>query len=366
MLKEHGNAIDHLTTEEYDNLESLYVQKEYIKKTNEDKIKTAQEQQNIYLALSDEDQDGDIDEDDFLHKYGETTTGLRGGTTKKIDKQKYTQQKIDEVIEKAQIQQTIERARIKPITEDTQKKVFESVGEGTKFTGETAGQTQEIDINKINIGSITDQKNNVINKFNEGSNTHRQNIENTLRNRKKIDNLKNEIRCFHTLYDDLIPEFKESKHTDDKNDVLKSDNIDSVIEHHTKMSERIALYYKTSELKLGVILSAESIFGDRVGDIPSVAGSYGLGLPVNRGQKPITIPKGKDRFSKAMAGDINIIRGGINSKRGVSRAVPTQKINNEPKKDHIPTPNYSIDDSFRPRSFRRNRVRRNPNVFIKT
>ena len=77
-----------------------------------------------------------------------------------------------------------------------------------------------------------------------------------------IAKLKDDIRSFHTIYEGIIPAFKIKEHQDRKKRALLSTNKREVLIHYEEMETMIANYYKNdSGFKLGVIISAESLFG---------------------------------------------------------------------------------------------------------
>ena len=111
----------------------------------------------------------------------------------------------------------------------------------------------------------------LLNSVNFPTDTAQQMIEERLRAKKTINQLKEEIRALHLVYDDNIPSFKQNPHLGQKNDALKSNDIKVVRAHHKSMEDTIRKYYKTSDLKVGVILSAEGFFGSGAGVNPNLA-----------------------------------------------------------------------------------------------
>ena len=55
----------------------------------------------------------------------------------------------------------------------------------------------------------------------------------------------------------------------------------------------------------------------------------------------------------------------MNSRKAIGKAIP-KDIDNKLYVDQIPEPNFAIDDAFRPRTYLRRRVHRNPSVKIKS
>ena len=76
---------------------------------------------------------------------------------------------------------------------------------------------------------------------------------------KSIDQLKNDIKYFHSIYDKFIPEFSTTSHKKNKDDALKSKNIEVVKIHYNQMENIIKKYYQEqSGIKLGVVISADA------------------------------------------------------------------------------------------------------------
>jgi hypothetical protein len=73
-----------------------------------------------------------------------------------------------------------------------------------------------------------------------------------------IDRLKEEIRAYHLVYENNIPEFRDKSHKVSKDKALKSKNVEDVRKHHKDMEFMIARYFKSEpKMRLGVIIDAE-------------------------------------------------------------------------------------------------------------
>ena len=141
--------------------------------------------------------------------------------------------------------------------------------------------------------------------------------ENRLRKGKSIEKLKEEIRAYHIVYDDNIPEFKKKAHTKSKDDALQSNDISVVRKHHQSMEATIREYFKTTSLKIGVIYD--------IGTVGRNQSSIGVAAPTGTRvtAREVSNRLGKDSmvrsiglsdpFSKAIAGDVNPPRGGLHS-----------------------------------------------------
>ena len=165
-------------------------------------------------------------------------------------------------------------------------------------------------------------------------------IEERQRNKKSIKQLKDEIRCFHLIYDDQIPAFKAAPHQGDKDDALASSDIKKVKDHHRKMQNMIRDYFKTSDLKVGIILSAESFFGTQHSAAPNLAA---LAQPRPFGTLPgnVRVSKPGHEFDNAVAGEVRVNRLGRNYKKPVSKNVP--KVAVPPQPEQVRAPPVSRD-----------------------
>ena len=328
-------------------------------------------------VIGDEDKDGDVDMDDFKKKFGGGYRGAKGLYSPAEIQEGIIQgqQQLDAEKDFEQYKEATGRQEAKADPKQKESKV------GTMFTGDMAGIDQEFYYNEpsppqapqapqmtIKKEPATDFKTSVLQQFEHNTEDEGQRMEDATRQTKTLQALKQEIECFHLLYGDKIQSINDPEHKKLYAEALGSNSLKEVRAHHKLMSDIIRAYYKVANLKLGVILSAESVFGGSVGNIPSMAGSFGLGVPIQRGnEKPTRIDrkKGKDRFSNATAGEINVIRGGRNSKKGVRQAIPRDLDKNK-YIDDIPFPNYEVADAFRPRSYMRRRAHTNPEVKLKT
>lgn len=196
------------------------------------------------------------------------------------------------------------------------------------------------------------------------------------RRRKDVERLIKEINCYHLVYNDDIPLFRSKEHNKAKEEAIASKDRDKLIKHHMMMSNAIRQYYKTADLRVGVIMSAESMFGQSVSNLISGhMASGGAALPNALGgdkfvRTPLGAgsfrPKGSDPVKGAIAGNVNITRGGRNTKRPVARLVP--KVGFSP--DAVPIPEITpVVDAPLPYVFRTGvrarRQYRNPELKLK-
>ena len=209
---------------------------------------------------------------------------------------------------------------------------------GTKFEG----QEGELDIPFAGGGGVGAGafKSDVLSQLEPQSEVASKLAEDKKRRRKDVERLIKEINCFHLVYDDYIPLFRSKEHNKAKDDAIASKDRDKLIKHHLMMSNTIRQYYKTADLRVGVIMSAESMFGQSVSNlITGHMQSGGAALPNAIGINkflpgttggPRFIPKGSDPVKGAIAGNVNIRRGGRNTKRPVARFVPKSGGSAEP------------------------------------
>ena len=171
-------------------------------------------------------------------------------------------------------------------------------------------------------GGVGGFKNDVLSQLEPQSEIASKLAEDKMRRRKDVERLIKEIECFHLVYDAMIPMFRNKDHNKAKDDAIQSKDRDKLVKHHQMMSDAIRKYYKTADLRVGVIMSAESMFGQSVSNmITNHMASGGTALPNAIGGAKF-IPKGSDPVKNAVAGNVNIRRGGANTRRVPQRLVP--------------------------------------------
>lgn len=181
-------------------------------------------------------------------------------------------------------------------------------------------------------------KNDILSQLEPQSELASKLAEDKKRRRKDVDRLIKEIECYHLVYDEYIPLFRSKDHMKAKEAAIASKDRDKLVKHHAMMANAIRQYYKTADLRVGVIMSAESMFGQSVSNlITGHMQSGGAALPnaigVNKFLPGTTggarfIPKGSDPVRGAIAGNVNIRRGGRNTKRP-TRFVPKAGVSPE-------------------------------------
>ena len=232
----------------------------------------------------------------------------------------------------------------------------------TKFEGRE-GEVETT----LGVGGVGGFKNDILSQLEPQSEIASKLAEDKMRRRKDVERLIKEIECFHLVYDAMIPMFRNKDHNKAKDDAIQSKDRGKLIKHHQMMSDAIRQYYKTADLRVGVIMSAESMFGQSVSNmITNHMASGSAALPNAIGGAKF-IPKGSDPVKNAVAGNVNIRRGGANTRRVPQRLVP--KIGMTPDATKIPefTP---VVDAPMPYVFqtgvRARRQYRDPNLKLKS
>jgi len=166
--------------------------------------------------------------------------------------------------------------------------------------------------------------------------------------KKSIDQLKEEIKALHIVYDSKIPSFKEKAHTKDKDDALQSNDISKVRKHHASMMEKIRLYYNTGGLKLGVIIDAQDYINNQFSfNIPTFSPVDDT-RPIMKEQGVSFERGGIPRFSRAVNYKQTYIRGGMahTKKEPIRNRIPAYiprptKHHSLPPVEHTTNTRYS-------------------------
>jgi len=143
-----------------------------------------------------------------------------------------------------------------------------------------------------------------------------------------INKLKEDIKDFHKIYNNVIPAFRDKSHQQRKEKALKSKNKREVLQHYEEMENLIANYYKNDGgFKLGVIVSAESLFS---GNVFGGSDLFGTGMVgANTGITPIDRNSlergGTTKYEKVVDIEPTYTRGGID------HALQKPVQNKEPK-----------------------------------
>ncbi len=175
------------------------------------------------------------------------------------------------------------------------------------------------------VGAMQMTQQQVLNALDVNSEENRVSKEERHRQESNIQTLKKEIDCMHQIFDDIVDEFQTAEHRKEYADAIRSENIDSVRVHHRKMKQSISNYYNTTDLKVGVIVSAGSLFSQYNNDLRAVLGASSQGMAqIQGGANLKKIEAGKEEIqTPAEIRPKNAIGGYAHAmRRGVSSRVP--------------------------------------------
>ena len=197
---------------------------------------------------------------------------------------------------------------------------------GSEFTTITGGQqpTQEFE---VEAGTRTQPTlDGILGSIDRGVLSS---ISKSRREGLSINKLKADIKDYHKIYNNVIPAFKNRAHQKRKQQALKSKNKKEVLQHYEEMESLIANYYKNDGgFKLGVIISAESLFSGNIfggSDLYAtgmVGASVGGATPINRNSLE---RGGTTKYEKVVDIEPTYTRGGID------HALQKPVQNKEPK-----------------------------------
>lgn len=143
-----------------------------------------------------------------------------------------------------------------------------------------------------------------------------------------INKLKEDIKDFHKIYNNVIPAFKDKEHQKRKDKALKSNNKREVLQHYEEMENLIANYYKNDGgFKLGVIVSAESLFSGNIfgGNDLFATGMVGANSGITPIDRSSLERGGSTKYKKVVDIEPTYTRGGID------HALQKPVQNKEPK-----------------------------------
>jgi len=193
----------------------------------------------------------------------------------------------------------------------------------------TSSTVPNIDIETTAEGTIPNQQ-SLFSGINNANETVAINKEKILRNKKTIETLIQELKSYHLVYDDNIPQLSNKEHQKRYRDAIKSNDIDIVKKHHEEMDQLIREYYKTTSLKIGVIYDVSTIPGALQSNQPqrsipeNIITANDINNKLQTPSKLQTVLSRTDPFGKAIAGDVNPPRGGLHShqQQPIKRLIP--------------------------------------------
>lgn len=172
--------------------------------------------------------------------------------------------------------------------------------------------------------------------------------------RLSIDEAKSQIRALHTVYDRLIPAFKEAAHTKARDDALQSSDKKVVHDHLLDMLRKVRDFYSKSKgLQVGIVVPAAQVLRALMGQMgggggggvavggggatqpaellaPTMAPNEGGGVvtgfqaPEKENPGQVLHREGEDRFGHAISLAIHRRNSGMDAYR--RRAVPRHAI----------------------------------------
>ena len=177
--------------------------------------------------------------------------------------------------------------------------------------------------------------------------------ENRQRGKASIKRLKEEIRAYHLVYDNNIKEFRENPHKKQKDDALRSNDIEVVRAHHKKMEEKIREYYRSGDadsLNVGVIVPIDTYLQQYLSrSVPQMSNIQ----PPQTATTQSTIgashrhqhltKKGHDPFGHSIAASTYYQRGGIQSYKQQPVANHTIRIKGKVSSAPIADPKVYVD-----------------------
>ena len=223
-----------------------------------------------------------------------------------------------------------------------------------------------------------DFKNKILDQLEPQTETAQRLLEDKKLRSYDIETLKSEIRSFHLIYDDEIKALREPQHKEDLKKALASNDIEIVRNHNKIMRDYVRKYYKYADLRIGVVMSAESLFGQSVsnlisGHLQTGSGSFPSALDkllptgmVRVGNQTIT-KKGVKKLSGAVTGNVSIRRGGINTHKAINKYIPKSAPDLTPQQlgQFEPVVDAPYPYVFRT-GIRTRRQIRNPELVLKT
>ena len=221
-------------------------------------------------------------------------------------------------------------------------------------------------------------KNNILDQLEPQTETAQRLLEDKKIKSYDIETLKSEIRSFHLIYDDEIKELNDPKHKEDMKKALASNDIEVVRNHNKIMRDYVRRYYKYADLRIGVVMSAESLFGQSVSNLISghlQTGSGGFPTALDKvlptgisraGGQTIT-KKGVKKLSSAITGNVSIRRGGVNTHKAITKYIPKSAPPLTPQQlgQFEPVVDAPFPYTFRT-GVRARRQIRNPELILKT
>lgn len=214
--------------------------------------------------------------------------------------------------------------------------------------GRDVGDTYEYDIGFFdqNGGVSLPTQDAIMRQLDVGSSRTHKEAEKRHRERASLEKLKEEVACLFKVYEPLIADLRSEKQQSMKNRVLKSDSHKMVADYHEFLTQLVRRYMQGTDLKVGVIVSADSIgaLGARgvqgqTTNVPAVpVGAGGSSAPHLTGSAPQyrLTKSGQDKFVHTSAAHQEVMRGGRRTFDIIESRKPQSHPETHPQPGRIP------------------------------
>ena len=148
--------------------------------------------------------------------------------------------------------------------------------------------------------------------------------EDKTRQNASVPQLKEQIKAMLIVFKPLLEKLRTPPEQKMQQVMMKTDNRDALIKYHKYLSSMVRDYYGQTQLKVGVIVSPESL--------ATMTGGKG-----NQGVNGTRLTKsGEDKFVHTQHGYQETMRGGRNSFAIMENRVPISNPQNHPQPGRIP------------------------------
>ena len=214
--------------------------------------------------------------------------------------------------------------------------------------GADAGDRYEYDIGFFDQGGGVNlpTQDAIMRQLDVGSSRTHKEAERRHRERASLSKLKEEVACLFKVYEPLIADLRSEKQQRMKNAVLKSDSHKVVADYHESLTQLVRRYMQGTDLKVGVIVSADSIgqLGARgvqgqTTNVPAVpVGAGGTSAQHLTGSAPQyrLTKSGQDKFVHTSAAHQEVMRGGRRTFDIIESRKPQDHPETHPQPGRIP------------------------------
>ena len=149
--------------------------------------------------------------------------------------------------------------------------------------------------------------------------------EDAARQQSSVKELKEQIKCMLIVFKPLVEKLRTPPEQKMQQVMMKTDNREALAKYHKYLSSMVRDYYGQSQLKVGVIVSPESL--------ASMSGGGGSGAKTSGTR---LTKSGEDKFVHTQSGYQETMRGGRNSFAIMENRVPISNPQNHPIPGRIP------------------------------